>query len=206
MKQTIKSKNTSTVKDKQLNDLFIKSFDEAANTLSQLTNRDMAIHSSRVELLSGEDFVNQIENGLDKLYIGSILKVVEELNTSIVFIISEKDGMGLYDTISGNKVGTTKQVSEDVVSGIGEVNNILGGTFINNLANLLKKEISPNTPINNYDMLGAILDGVVLQEEFLNKKILCGDTIIKENEHEEFHTRFFIMTDKEELLGLMEEL
>lgn len=202
----MESDNVSILKDEQLSDLFIKSFDEAANSLSQLIKKDMAIYSSKVELLSGEDFVNQIENGLDQLYIGSIVKVIGEPSTSIVFIISEKDGLGLYDTIFENNVGTTKHVSEEVVSGIGEVNNILGGAFINNLANFLKKEISPSTPINNYDMLGAILDGVILQEEFLDKKILCGDTIIKENEHEEFHTRFFIMTDKEELMRLMKKL
>ena len=190
----MESNYTTIIEEKKLNDLFIKSFDEAANSLSQLTKKDMAIYSSRVELLSGEDFVNQIKNGLDKLYIGSIVKVIGEPSTSIVFIISEKD------------VGTTKQVSEEVVSGIGEVNNILGGAFINNLANFLKKEISPSTPINNYDMLGAILDGVILQEEFLDKKILCGDTIIKENEHEEFHTRFFIMTDKDEMSELIKKV
>ena len=203
--QIIKNKDQYIEKNNQLNSLFIQSFKDAASSLSQLTGKEMNIYSSRVELISGEELVNQIENGLDKLYIGSIVKVAEEPATSIVFIISEQDGKGLYDTITGNKAGTTKKVSEEVISGIGELNNILGGAFINNLANILKKEISPETPINNYDMLGAILDGVVLQEEFMNKKILCGNTTIKENKHAEFHTRFFVMTDKEKLIQLMEK-
>ena len=96
--------------DKKLNDLFIQSFDEAANSLSQLTNKNVSITSLKVELLSGEDFVNQIEYKLDDLYFGSIIKTKDELNTNIVFLISGKDGLGLYDTINGNKAGTTKQV------------------------------------------------------------------------------------------------
>ena len=191
--------------DKKLDDLFIQSFNEAANSLSQLTNKNVSITSLKVELLSGEDLVNQIEYKLDDLYFGSIIKTKDKLNTNIVFLISGKDGLGLYDTINGNKAGTTKQVSEEVVSAIGEINNILGCTFINNLANLFKKEIHPMTPINNYDFLGAVLQGVILQEELLNKKVLCANTIIKESDKEEFHSRFFIMSDKDELFKLMKK-
>ena len=199
-------RRNSIAKDKHLDYLFISSFDEAASALSQLTNKDMVIFSSKVELVSGEDFVNQIEDGLDEYYIGSIVKVIEEPSTSIVFIISEEDGKGLYDTIAGNAVGTTRKVTEDVVAGIGEVNNILGGTFLNNLANALKTEISPNTPVNHYDLLGALLEGAIHQEKFIDKKILCGDTVIKENKCEEFHTRFFIMTDKDEIIKSMKNI
>ncbi len=206
MIQNIKLKNPGSSGDKQLTELFLQSFKEAANSLSQLTQKNMTIYNSKINFLSGEDLVNQVEDGLEELHIGSIVKITEEPTTSIVFIISEKDSMGLYDTISGNDRGTTMQVSEEVISGIGEVNNIVGGAFINNLANGLKREISPETPVNKYDMLGAILDGVVLQEKFLNKKILWGDAVIKEKEHEEFHTRYFIMTDKEEILKLLESI
>ena len=61
------------------------------------------------------------------------------------------------------------------------------------------------TPINNYDFLGAVLQGVILQEELLNKKVLCANTIIKESDKEEFHSRFFIMSDKDELFKLMKK-
>ncbi len=190
---------------KKLDNLFIQSFNEAANSLSQLTNKNVSITSSRIELLSGEDFVNQIEYKLDDLYFCSIIKTNDELNTNIVFIISKRDGLGLYNTINGNKAGTAKQVSDDVISAIGEINNILGCTFINNLANLLKKEIHPMVPLNNYDFLGAVLQGVILQKKLLNKKVLCANTIIKESDKEEFHSRFFIMSDKDELFKLMKK-
>lgn len=191
--------------DKKLNDLFIRSFNEAADFLSQLTNKNVSIISSKIELLSGEDLINQIEYKLDELYFVSIIKTKDELETNIVFLVSERDGLGLYDTINGNKAGTTKQVSNDIISAIGEINNILGCTFINNLANLLKKEIHPMTPINNYDFLGAVLQGVILQEEFLNKKVLYANAVIKESDKEEFHSRFFIMSDKDELFKLMKK-
>ncbi len=202
-KEKTKSKNDRVIHDKQLTELFINSFDEAAKSLSQLTNKEMKIYGSKIELLSGEDFVNQIEYKLDGHYFGSIVKTKGKLNSNIVFLISEEDGLGLFDTINGYKANTTKQVSEEIISGMGEINNILGGAFINNLANIIKEGISPTTPFNNFDLLGAVLEGVIIQDEVINKKVLCADTVIKEKDHEEFHSRFIIMSDKDELFKLL---
>ena len=191
--------------NKQLNDLLLNSLNEAAKSLSQLTNKNMEIYGSKIELLPGEEFANQIGYKLDERYFGSIVKIKGKLDTNIAFIISEKDGLGLYDTITGNTINATKKATEEVISGIGEVNNILGGAFINNLASIIKQEISPDTPINNFDLLGAILEGIILQEEVLDKKVLCADTVIKEKGHEEFRSRFFIMSDKDKLFKLLKE-
>ena len=186
--------------------MFNEAFDEAAISLSQLTNKTMEIYSSKIELLTGDEFANQIEDKYEEPYFASIIKTKDDLNTNIVFLISKKDGFELYDYINGSSTGTTKEASEDIISGIGEINNILGCAFVNNIANLMKKEIHPSPPLNNFDMLGAVLEGVVLQEEFLNKRIFCADTVIKEKDKEELRSRLLIMSDKESLFNTIKKI
>lgn len=193
------------MKENYLNDLFIKSFRDAAASLSQLTNKEMKIYSSNIELLSGEDFINGIEGQLEDRYFASLIKVIQGINASIIFLTPEEEGCRLYDMIINNKVGTTTKVNEDVISAIGEVNNIIGSVFSNNVANFINREINPTTPSNNFDMLGALLQGIILQEELIGKKILYADTVIKENDVQEFHSRLLMLVDKNELMKLMIE-
>ena len=193
--------NESIKGEKIFNDLFEKSFKEAATSLSQMTNKNISILRSKVELLSGEDFINKLEDKMEDPYFASVIKTENIAGTNIVFIISKKEGLKLYNSINEEQ---TKEVSKDVITGIGEINNILGNTFINNLANLIKNKIDPDPPCNLFEMLGAIWQGIILQEEYLNKKILYADTIIRENDKQEFHARLLIISDKEKLFKMIE--
>lgn len=192
--------------DKQLDKLFQKSFDEATRSLSQLIQKKMVILKYNVELLTGEQFINQIEDQLDKIYFASIIKVQEEIRSNIVFLISEREGLDLFNTITGETIGNDTIISEEVVSGIGEINNILGSTFINSLANIVKEKIHASTPLNTFDMLGAVLQEIVLQKEFINKEILCAEAVIHEmnSKKEGTHVRLIIMSDKDELFKILE--
>jgi chemotaxis protein CheY-P-specific phosphatase CheC len=187
----------------KFNDLFMDSFKEASHSLSVLTNLEIIVNHPEIKMLNSEDFINQIEENMEDLYIGSTVKIMEEPNTSIVFLVSEKEGLRLYDKITGQEEDCTREVNKDVVGGIGEVNNILSSAFINNLANKIKKEICPSTPMNVYDMQGAILQGIILQDEFMHSKILCGESIITEKAKNEFRIRFFILTDQKELWNII---
>ena len=151
----------------KINELFYTSFSDAAVSLSLLVNKNMSIRQSRIELKTPEDLINQVDERMDQMYIGSVLKLSKDLKTSIVFTISEEAGLKLYDSLAGNEIDTNATVNQEVISGIGEVNNIIGSAFINNLARIMKTEVSPTVPVNKYDLLGAILQGVMLQKEFL---------------------------------------
>jgi two-component system chemotaxis sensor kinase CheA len=184
--------------------LFERSFVAAAASLSNMTGRVLTIASdSEVKLIPGEDIINCMTGEIDKPYFGSIVKTHEGLTSNILFVTPKDEGIGLFDLISGNPEGTTTDVTEDAVMAIGEINNVLSSSFINNVANHIGKEIHPGTPLNSYDMLGAILQGAVLQEEMLNKQILCAETVIAEKDKGKFKARIMIMTDKTEFEKLL---
>ncbi len=191
--------------NKKLHALFQVSFNEAANSLSQLIDIDMLVSEYKVTILSGEDFMNDIEDQLETSYFASIVKSLPKVYTSIVSLIPKKDGLRLYNSILDKNAEPVNEVSQEVIAGIGELNNIVGSTFINCVANITHNKIYASIPSTTFDMLGAILEGIVLQEEFIDKEILCADAIIKNRDREEFHVRQIIMSDKDQILKLINE-
>lgn len=180
--------------------LFEKTFQQATRSFSKLMAREMVIDHFRLEMLTSEEFSMEVLDQLEDTYFASIIKVEEHLDANIIFLIPEKEGVGLYQSISGDDADPSAEISDNIISGLGELNNILGGTFINILANYMGVAIHGSTPLNTYDMLGAILDGIALQEEFINREVICADAMIRERNHEGYAVRLIIMSDKERLI------
>jgi len=188
------------VKNAAIPPIFEKAFSQAAASLSQLTGRDMKIHFRRVDEIPGSEIlVNQLDDRPEEIYIGSLIKTKEGLKSNIVFLISDAEGRDLYDILYGNPSGTTRTSSDDVMMAMGEINNILSSSFINNLANRLEREVHPSTPRNTRDMLAALMEAVATQEDLIGRKVLCAETVISESGSKEFHPRMLIITDQEGL-------
>ncbi len=202
--EIVKKTNSTVFDDALILGVFEKSFVGAAAALSSMTGRILTIASgSEVKLIPGEDIINCMTGEIDKPYFGSLVKTHEGLISNILFITPRSEGIGMFDLISGNPEGTTTEPVDDVINAIGEINNVLSSSFINNVANNINKEIHPGTPLNSYDMLGAILQGAVLQEEMMDKKILLAETLISEKGKGNFKARILIMTDKNEFVKLI---
>ena len=55
-------------------------------------------------------------------------------------------------------------------------------------------------------MLGAVMECIILQDEFLNKEFLCADATIREEENKGFQVRLIIMSNKDQFLNLATKL
>ncbi len=194
----------SELRNPKVQELFESSFSDAAASLSILIGRDLTIHTSAdMEMVSGEDLINSYIDNIGTVYFSSLIKTEKWFKSNILLLIEQEEGFELFDLISGNPVGTSSKIEEDMILAVGEINNILSSSFVNNMANRMHQEIHPSTPMNSFDMLGAILQGVVLQEELVGKKILVADTTFSEMGKNEFHTRMFIMTDADDFIKLV---
>ncbi|NQT24967.1 hypothetical protein HQ585_06415 [candidate division KSB1 bacterium] len=189
-----------------LRDIFQKTFHDAAKSLSQLVGQNMIIDQYKIEQITSEEFSAQVEEQFEQSYFASIIKVEEDLDTNIAFLIQEEAGLDIYRLISGEQIKNSDVISENVIAGIGEMNNILGSSFINSLANHLGITIHGIAPINTFDMFGAIIESIVLQEEFLNREIICADAKIREEHLGGYDIRLIIMSDKERLYHTLEQI
>jgi len=111
--------------------------------------------------------------------------------------------LSLFDLLYGENSQKTKEVDSEVIAAIGEINNILGSSFINLLADRLNMEAHPATPINTFDMFGAILEDILLQHEYLDKVMLCADVLLREKQRGQFHVRFMVISPQEQLCGVI---
>lgn len=193
-------------KQKFLNELFRHSFEQAASSLSRLVQKEVDIFAASVDQMSGETMVNELEENMGEPMCCSVMKSEGELSASMIFIIPENDALRLYGCLVRKPGSRKKRVNADVVSAIGEVNNIIGSTFLNNLANLISRKMNPTVPLSRFDMLGALMQGVITQSEFVNKKMYCARTKIRIKGQKEMGIRFIIMSDKDDLIKIIEEI
>jgi two-component system chemotaxis sensor kinase CheA len=194
----------SKIENRNVLGLLQAAFQDAASSLSQLTGRSLKIYSSEtMELMSGEDLINAYSETIESPHFCSLIKTQEGMKSNILLVISEQDGYGIFDMICGSPAGTTKTADKDVILAMGEINNILSSAFINQMANRLQRELHPSTPLNSFDMLGAVLQGAVMQEDLIGKKIMVANTVFVEEGKAQFHARLFIMTDSEEFMRLI---
>lgn len=210
MQSTISERKTQWVNSqgnrRLLNQLFQGTFRDAAKSFSQLVNKDMVIDHYKIEQVTSDEFSRQVVDQLEHSYFGSIIRLEETFNANIVFLIPEKEGIGLYQLITGEPVKYPSIITQDMIAGIGELNNILGGKFINSLANFLGISIHGTTPMNTFDMLGAILDSIAIQDEFINREVICADAKIREKDQLGYEVRLIIMSEMEQLIHTLEQI
>jgi chemotaxis protein CheY-P-specific phosphatase CheC len=169
-----------------------------------LTGKEMLISFKDVmQFPSGDELVKHCVNQQEEQFFGSLIKVRSGLAANIVFLIAEPEGLGLYDLLNGQSLGTTTTATDDVTVAMGEINNILSASFVNNLAAMTGKEIHPSTPFNSHDMLEALMEGVVTEEEIAGRRVFCADTVIAEKDKKEFHARLLIIADHDGLKRLI---
>jgi chemotaxis protein CheY-P-specific phosphatase CheC len=180
---------------KFLNDTFIK----ASNSFTALTGKEFVISRYFLNFLEGDQFIRQNVDLREEAYFASILQLRDILQMDVGFFISEAEGLSLYNLLYGDRIKKINKVDPDVIAAIGEINNILGSCFVNLLADRLHTEAHPTTPINTFDMLGAILEDMLLQHEYMDKVILYADVLLREKQFGQFHVRFIVISPQEQL-------
>ncbi len=178
-----------------LNNIFHEALQQASQSLERLVGRKMGVDQYAIRIIRGESFFDCFENQLEQSYFASIQKIDEMFGSNVVLLVSDRDGSMLYRLLTGEHSNGNDGISEEMVNGIGELNNILGSAFINSLANFLQMTIHCTIPLNTFDMLGAILQGIVLQDEYLNKQILYAHAVIRDADTKSFTVKLIILSD-----------
>lgn len=184
---------------KFLNDTFNK----ASENFAALTGKEFVISRYFLNFLEGDQFIHKNVSIGEEAYFASILQLRDILNMDIVFFISESEGLSLYNLLYSDTSTNTTRVNPEVIAAIGEINNILGSCFVNLLADRLHMEAHPATPVNTFDMLGAIMEDILLQHEYRDKMVLFADVLLREKSLGQFHVRFIVISPEEQLSEMM---
>jgi len=195
----VNSIKTELSNQEPLQKFLTDTFNTASQNFAALTGKHFVITRYFLNFLEGDQFIRQDDSLGDEPYFASILKLRDIIHMDVVLLISESEGLGLYDLLYGEENGKTETIDSEVVSAIGEINNILGSSFVNSLADHLQVEAHPTTPINTFDMLDAILEDILMQAEYLDTMVLCADVLLREKQMGQFHVRFLVISPQEQL-------
>ena len=128
----------------------------ATTALSQMLNTMVDIEVPVVEIL---DFQQAIDaaGGPEKIVAGILVGIKGDIDGMIMFLLEEPFAKTIVTGLTGEKPFSLYEMSADDISVLSEIGNIMGGSYVNAIANLSGMTIDMSVPALTTDMLGAIM-------------------------------------------------
>ena len=119
----------------------------AATALSQLLNRSIDMQVPQVRLMDVADAIESLGSP-DKLVVGILIRLKGDADGMIMFLLEEAFAKTIVTGLTGERSFSLYELNADDISVLSEIGNIMGGSYVNAIADLSGMTI---------DMLGAIM-------------------------------------------------
>lgn len=164
----------------------------AATALSRLLDKPVDMNVPTVSFIPFERIADKV-GGNEQLVIAVFLRVEGEAPGNMFFIIDEDSAKKLLRNLLGMEV-QAEGYSEMEYSALGEIGNILAGSYLSSLADFTQLYLSPTVPAIAVDMAGAILSYGLEQYGEMGDSALLIDTTFMEDK-EELAGHFILIPD-----------
>ncbi|NBD22446.1 chemotaxis protein CheC [Paenibacillus glycinis] len=166
----------------------------AATALSRLLDKPVDMNVPTVSLIPFEQVADKV-GGFEQVVIAVFLRVEGDAPGNMFFIIDEDSAKRLLRNLLSMDV-QDEGYSEMEYSALGEIGNILAGSYLSSLADFTHLYLSPTVPAIAVDMAGAILSyGLVHYGEMGDSALLIDTTFLEGQE--ELAGHFFLIPDPE---------
>ena len=145
--------------------------DHAAHAFSGMVGRKIQF-SAPVTNLVPILTIPEIVGKPDHDAVGIYLRFSGDLDGQIMMIVPYQKALELVDLIMGLPQGTTQNLGSLERSALGELGNLCGSFFLNSIAKVVSADFRPSVPAVMVDMVGAILDIVVVTSGGLGEHAL----------------------------------
>jgi two-component system chemotaxis sensor kinase CheA len=133
----------------------------AAESLSKILNKRIDLSIPEVKLTPVEKIPDFFGN-LNEPYMGVMLGIEGEINGTLLLLLEEKTGFELIDILYGTDSGGKNELSEDGVSALKELTNIIGSSILNVYAEKSNMVVKPNVPTFVHDYLQSVMDSILI--------------------------------------------
>lgn len=174
----------------------------AAMALSTLLRSQvrMSVTSAR---LCGFEQIADVVGGAETVITAVFLRMTGDLEGNMMFILSMESARQLVDQLLPTR--TVDDFTDLELSALGEVGNILGGSYLNAISTLTSLRLQQSVPAVAIDMAGAVLDiGLLMTGQVADSAILI-DTSIAQGEHD-IDGHFFLLPDPDAAVPLLRAL
>ncbi len=152
----------------------------ATTSLSVMLNSKLTMSPPKVDIY---DF-NELENilgGPDATVMGVLSTIGGDMNAMILFVVGMEDAENLVKALMGNEV---EWHSEMGISAIGEIANIIIGSYVASLETLTGMKMRYSQPESCIDMAGAILSVPCIEFGKISDKALLINSQFKAGEQD----------------------
>ena len=124
----------------------------AATALSQLLNRSIDMQVPQVRLMDVADAIESLGSP-DKLVVGILIRLKGDADGMIMFLLEEAFAKTIVTGLTGERSFSLYELNADDISVLSEIGNIMGGSYVNAIADLSGMAV----PALTTDMRGAIM-------------------------------------------------
>ena len=153
-----------------------------AGTLSQLTNQVFHTDPAWVKRIPLSEVA--IEAGHPETeMVGVYLRIEDGLNGHALLILPVESGLQLADSMLGRQPGSVTYLNSIEYSALAEVGNLAVSFFLNAVSEFVGDRsafLRPSPPAVTVDMLGAILNTVVIPLAGIRDDLLVAGTTFKD--------------------------
>lgn len=147
----------------------------ATTALSQLTKQPIMIEVPEITVTRIED-VPDLMGDADAPVVAVLTHMLGDLTGRTLLMLPEREALVLCDLLSGREVGVTEIFGEMEQSSVKEAANILGGAYMNALADFMGMMLLPSVPSLVVDLAGAVLTTAYLSFGHEHDFVLCAQT------------------------------
>ncbi|MCL1866279.1 MAG: chemotaxis protein CheC [Oscillospiraceae bacterium] len=150
----------------------------ASTALSAMIGREIVISMPEVRFLGFQEAIEK--NGCPEETVASVLvRLKNDIQGMILLIIEHEFAESVLGAFYGEKKVDLLNLTEDDISALSEIGNIMSQSYINAISSLAGMNIGVNTPSFAVDMFGAIMSVPVIEFGEIGEKLLCIDKIIE---------------------------
>ncbi|MBS6506985.1 chemotaxis protein CheC [Paraclostridium bifermentans] len=150
----------------------------ASTSLGMMLNEIVDIGIPKSDLISFSDITNSYDSP-EELVVGTVLQLSGDMEGFILVIMKLDSAINLLSKVTGNNLEFDKEDYDLVrkeLSSIGEICNILCGTYLTAISDMTNLSIDPSIPYFSVDMVRAIMNLPISLYGPVSDSILCIET------------------------------
>ncbi len=159
----------------KLRTIFTEGMQHVNKSLSEMVKRRISLVLAQVKLLPIEEVPTLV--GEKKILINGVyLHFSGVLTGSVLLYFPQESALLLSDLLFERKLGETTKIHDLEQSALKEVGNIFTNAYVDILAKIIGMKILPSVPYFVRDMLGAVVEDIIVNYAQASVYVLLVDT------------------------------
>ncbi|MBC6005054.1 chemotaxis protein CheC [[Eubacterium] tenue] len=150
----------------------------ASSSLAIMLNEIVDIGIPKSDMIKFSDITNSYKSP-EELVVGTVLQLSEDMEGFIMVIMKVNSALNLLSKITGKEITCDINDYDSVckeLNSIGEICNILCGTYLTAISDMTNLTINPSIPYFSVDMVMAIMNLPMSLYGPVSDLILCIET------------------------------